>query len=112
MVRDSTMLSDTLLKPKSANVGNALIYGLPEDLGLQGIQTNAALAVFFAAYIIFEIPANVIMKKLKPHIFCKYCIIVLETRSDFVLSQYQYQCSFLVLSQQCMDSVSRSQIGK
>ena len=33
------------------------------------LQYNIALCVFFVSYIVFEVPANIVMKKVKPHIF-------------------------------------------
>ncbi|KAJ0277612.1 hypothetical protein COL940_007719 [Colletotrichum noveboracense] len=36
-----------------ANIGNAKIEGLPEDLNLTGQQYNIALCVFFITYILF-----------------------------------------------------------
>jgi hypothetical protein len=35
-----------------ANIGNAKILGLTEDLGLSGIQYNIALSIFFIPYIL------------------------------------------------------------
>lgn len=46
--------------------------GLPKDLHLKGNQTNVALTIFFVPYIIFEIPSNIFLKKLKPHVWCKF----------------------------------------
>lgn len=53
------------------NIGNAQLFSLSKDLELNTGQYNIALAVFFVSYIVFEIPANVIMKRVKPHIFSK-----------------------------------------
>jgi hypothetical protein len=43
--------------------------GLPKDLGLSGVQPNVALTIFFAPYILFEIPSNLIMKRVRPHMW-------------------------------------------
>ncbi|KAL8679766.1 MAG: hypothetical protein Q9186_003982 [Xanthomendoza sp. 1 TL-2023] len=51
------------------NIGNAVLFGLPDDLHLRGWELNAALAVFFVSYVVFGVPANILMKKTKPHIF-------------------------------------------
>ncbi|KAF7509152.1 hypothetical protein GJ744_008379 [Endocarpon pusillum] len=69
------------------NIGNALIYKLPQDLNLQGLQTNIALCVFFVGYIVCEIPANILMKKTKPHIFLSasmFCFGLLTILQGFV----------------------------
>jgi len=36
-----------------ANIGNADIEGLSDDLGLSGTQYNVALCIFFISYILF-----------------------------------------------------------
>jgi hypothetical protein len=35
-----------------ANIGNAKIEGLTEDLGLSGIQYNIVLSIFFIPYVL------------------------------------------------------------
>lgn len=52
------------------NISNAAILGLQEDLNIEtGTKYNTALTIFFVPYIIFEIPSNILMKKLKPHLW-------------------------------------------
>ncbi|KAJ3960887.1 hypothetical protein N0V92_002441 [Colletotrichum tropicale] len=48
-----------------ANIGNAKIEGLPEDLNLTGQQYNIALCVVFITYILFEVPSNMLLLKFK-----------------------------------------------
>jgi hypothetical protein len=48
------------------NIGNARIQGLEKDLGMAGSDYNIALFVFFIPYILFEVPSNVLLKRLKP----------------------------------------------
>ena len=36
---------------------------------MEGTKYNTALTIFFVPYIIFEIPSNVLLKKLKPHVW-------------------------------------------
>ncbi|KAF5359888.1 hypothetical protein D9756_002947 [Leucocoprinus leucothites] len=48
-----------------SNIGNARIAGLEKDLRLQGTEFNVGLAAFFIAYIVVEIPANLLLKKVK-----------------------------------------------
>ncbi|OTB12490.1 hypothetical protein K445DRAFT_66309 [Daldinia sp. EC12] len=57
------------------NISNALTLGLPAELNLEGNQPNVALTIFFVPYIIFEIPSNIVMKKLSPRIWLSACII-------------------------------------
>lgn len=55
------------------NIANASVFGLQKDLGLEGYQYNNALTIFFVPYILFEIPSNIILKKLKPHVWLSGC---------------------------------------
>ncbi|KKZ67003.1 hypothetical protein EMCG_07303 [[Emmonsia] crescens] len=57
------------------NISNAVIFGLKEELGIEsGNKYNAALTIFFVPYIIFEIPSNILLKKLKPHVWLSGCM--------------------------------------
>ncbi|KEF51228.1 uncharacterized protein A1O9_12731 [Exophiala aquamarina CBS 119918] len=48
------------------NIGNARLLGLEADLKLEGNQYNIALFVFFIPYVLLEVPANLILKKMRP----------------------------------------------
>ncbi|OJA08804.1 hypothetical protein AZE42_01303 [Rhizopogon vesiculosus] len=41
-----------------SNIGNAKIDGMATDIGLSATGYNAALAIYFIGYVVFEIPAN------------------------------------------------------
>ncbi|TFK52616.1 MFS general substrate transporter [Heliocybe sulcata] len=49
-----------------SNIGNAKLDGLATDLHLSASGYNNALAVYFVAYVVFEIPANIILKRFDP----------------------------------------------
>ncbi|KAK3116516.1 hypothetical protein LTR53_003060 [Teratosphaeriaceae sp. CCFEE 6253] len=49
-----------------ANIGNAKIAGFDKELGLKGYDYNVVLSTFYVSYILFEIPSNVLCKKLGP----------------------------------------------
>ncbi|KAF2714447.1 MFS general substrate transporter [Pleomassaria siparia CBS 279.74] len=51
------------------NIGNAKIEGLVEDLNMTGPQYNWCLTVFFFTYAAFEVPSNLLLKKLRPSIW-------------------------------------------
>lgn len=52
------------------NIANAQVYGLSKDLNLNGAtQYNTALVVFYLPYIVLEIPSNLFLKKLTPHVW-------------------------------------------
>ncbi|KAL4794351.1 histidine phosphatase superfamily [Aspergillus venezuelensis] len=48
------------------NIGNARLYGLEEDLGLEGDQYQVAVSILFVTYCLFEVPSNLVIKKLTP----------------------------------------------
>ncbi|CAI4211292.1 unnamed protein product [Parascedosporium putredinis] len=51
------------------NIGNAKIEGLQEDLNMTPDQYNWCLTVFFFTYAAFEVPSNLLLKKLRPSIW-------------------------------------------
>jgi len=57
--------------------------GLPKDLKLKGVQPNVALTIFFAPYILFEIPSNLIMKRVRPHMWRSFNQSSLSLMIDF-----------------------------
>lgn len=48
------------------NIGMARLGGLEKDLGMKGNDFNIALTIFFAPFVLFEVPANLVLKKVKP----------------------------------------------
>ncbi|KAL6360873.1 hypothetical protein LRP88_06581 [Fusarium phalaenopsidis] len=56
------------------NVGNARIQGLEGDLNMTGNDYNIALLTFFITYILFEVPCNMLLKKVRPSAFLSFII--------------------------------------
>jgi MFS family permease len=50
-----------------SNIGNAKVAGFQKDLGISAKQYSIALTSFYVAYIVIEIPSNLIMKKVGPN---------------------------------------------
>ncbi|CAH0028389.1 unnamed protein product [Clonostachys rhizophaga] len=48
-----------------ANIGNAKIEGLTDDLGLSSNQYNICLSIFFIPYCLLEVPSNIALKWFK-----------------------------------------------
>ncbi|KFY15912.1 hypothetical protein V492_01690 [Pseudogymnoascus sp. VKM F-4246] len=61
------------------NIGNANIQGLSDDLGLSGPEYNLCLTVFFFTYCLFEIPSNLLLKKLRPSIYLPSIMVLWGT---------------------------------
>ncbi|KAL3418010.1 major facilitator superfamily transporter [Phlyctema vagabunda] len=51
------------------NIGNAKIEGLTETLNMTGPEYNWCLTVFFFTYCVFEVPSNLMLKRLRPSIW-------------------------------------------
>ncbi|EEP79537.1 conserved hypothetical protein [Uncinocarpus reesii 1704] len=59
------------------NISNAVIFKLREDLNITtGTQYNTALTIFFVPYVLFEIPSNILLKKLRPHLWLSVCMFL------------------------------------
>lgn len=58
--------SEYSLCAPGGNIGNAKIEGLQEDLNMTSDQYNWCLTVFFFSYAAFEVPSNLLLKKLRP----------------------------------------------
>lgn len=52
-----------------SNIGNAKIDGMTTDLGVSPASYNTALAIYFVGYVIFEIPANIMLKRCNPQVW-------------------------------------------
>ncbi|KAI1456080.1 DNA-repair protein rad2 [Annulohypoxylon moriforme] len=48
------------------NIGNARLYSMEKDLGLEGNQFQVAVSIFFVTYLLFEVPSNLVLKPLTP----------------------------------------------
>lgn len=51
------------------NIANANVYGMSKQLNLTGDKYNIALVIFFAPYVLFEIPSNILLKRFKPRVW-------------------------------------------
>ncbi|KAK8042884.1 hypothetical protein PG994_013367 [Apiospora phragmitis] len=52
-----------------SNVGNARIEGMLDDLHMTGNQYLTGLTLYFVAYVIFEVPCNIILKRTGPRVW-------------------------------------------
>ena len=58
------------------NIANARSFGLVKDLKLTGVEYNTALTMFFIPYIVFEIPSNIFLKRLRPNLWLSFCMFM------------------------------------
>ncbi|ROT38290.1 MFS general substrate transporter [Sodiomyces alkalinus F11] len=61
------------------NIGNAKIEGLQEDLNMTDDQYNWCLTVFFFTYAAFEVPSNLLLKKLRPSVWLPIIMVAWGT---------------------------------
>jgi hypothetical protein len=52
-----------------SNIGNAKIAGMEEDLNLSDTQYSLAINLFQVSYIIFSVPSNMILARVRPSIY-------------------------------------------
>jgi sugar phosphate permease len=58
------------------NIGNARLAGLEKALGMKNLDYNIALSVFFPAYVIAEVPSNIMMKRTRPSLWIPFIMVV------------------------------------
>ncbi|KAB8611437.1 hypothetical protein FH972_025942 [Carpinus fangiana] len=51
------------------NIANASTLGMLQELNMTGNKYTIAVIIFFIPYTVAEIPANILMKKFKPHVW-------------------------------------------
>ncbi|KAF8586060.1 MFS general substrate transporter [Ramaria rubella] len=51
------------------SIGNARLYGLERDLHITDNQYLLTLTVFFISYWAFEVPSNILLKRLRPSVW-------------------------------------------
>lgn len=56
--------------------GNAKIAGLDKDLGMQGYDYNMILTSFYITFILSEIPALLLCKRIGPRLFLPLCTVL------------------------------------
>ncbi|KAG9088106.1 hypothetical protein FS749_002413 [Ceratobasidium sp. UAMH 11750] len=52
-----------------ANIGNAKLDGLTTDIHVVGANYNTSLALYFVGYVLWEVPANIVLKKFNPKVW-------------------------------------------
>ncbi|KAG2217614.1 hypothetical protein INT45_004169 [Circinella minor] len=58
------------------NIGNAKVAGLTNMINITEDQYNIALSIFFLGFILFEVPANLMLNKLGPRLWMSIIIIL------------------------------------
>ncbi|CAF4198632.1 unnamed protein product, partial [Adineta steineri] len=51
------------------NIGQAKLNGITTSLHLTSVQYNTCLSVVYVTYVAFEVPSNLILKKLRPSVW-------------------------------------------
>lgn len=55
------------------NISNAYVSGMKEDLNMHGNEFNVINTCFSVGYIVFLIPHNLVLLKVKPKIWLSFC---------------------------------------
>lgn len=64
-----------LLTESSANVGNARIQGMADDLNLVGVRFNWVTSIFYIIYIFVEVPSNILLKAIGPKFYLPLLVV-------------------------------------
>lgn len=59
----------------------ARVQGLDKDLGLVGTQFNTVISVFFAGYILGQVPSNILLSRSRPSLYLPAFVILWGTVS-------------------------------
>ncbi|KAK2008883.1 major facilitator superfamily transporter [Colletotrichum eremochloae] len=58
-----------------ANIGNARIQGMRDDINIEGYRFNWALSVFYIVYLLVEVPSNIILKRVGPRFYLPFLVV-------------------------------------
>ncbi|KZL73165.1 major facilitator superfamily protein [Colletotrichum tofieldiae] len=58
-----------------ANIGNARIQGMANDINIQGYRFNWALSAFYIVYLLVEVPSNIILKRVGPRFYLPFLVV-------------------------------------
>ncbi|KAF8141496.1 MFS general substrate transporter [Boletus edulis] len=58
------------------SIGNAKLYGLETDLHLTDTQYLLCLTLFFFSYALFEVPSNIVLKRLRPSVWLSLLMLL------------------------------------
>lgn len=61
------------------NIGNAKVAGMEDDLSLTSNQYSAAILVFQVAYVVFGVPSNMILPRVRPSLYIPFIMILWGT---------------------------------
>ncbi|KAL6304999.1 major facilitator superfamily domain-containing protein [Sparassis latifolia] len=59
-----------------SNIGNAKLDGLTTDLKMKQSQYLNVLTMYFFGYVLFEIPSNIVLKRLTPRLWLPTLMVV------------------------------------
>ncbi|KAG2222476.1 hypothetical protein INT45_013389 [Circinella minor] len=58
-----------------SNIGNAKIGGIMDHLDIDDQTFTVGLSIFFVGYVLFEIPSNIVLKKIGPNIWIPFVMV-------------------------------------
>ena len=59
-----------------ANIGNAETGGMQAELHITSTQYSVILLVFFISYVLFEVPANMILHRVRPSLYLSLACLI------------------------------------
>ena len=81
------------------NIGNARLAGLETDLNLVGNEYVWMLTVFFFSYAAFEVPSNLLLKRLRPSVWLPLIMVAWGTVMTYQVLKISTNISLMGLVQ-------------
>ncbi|KAI9265000.1 major facilitator superfamily domain-containing protein [Phascolomyces articulosus] len=70
------MFGNLIKTMDNTNISNAYISGMEEDLNIQGKQYNWMTVLFWAGYLLMQIPSNIILSRFRPSCYLPFLEII------------------------------------
>ncbi|KAF6806100.1 major facilitator superfamily transporter [Colletotrichum plurivorum] len=58
-----------------ANIGNARIQGMSQDINIDGFRFNWVLSSFYIIYLFVEVPSNIVLKQFGPRYYIPFLVV-------------------------------------
>ena len=74
-----------------SNIGNAKLDGLTQDLHISNDAYLWTLTIYFFGYVLFEVPSNIVIKRVKPRVWLPTLMIAWGTVSTLMGLVHNFQ---------------------
>lgn len=57
-------------------IAQARLNNLEKDLGMSGFDFNVAVSILFVGYVLFQIPSNMLITRIRPSLYMSAWMII------------------------------------